>query len=70
VLVLASIQDIKFAGLCSRKQTDIRPLFKGALEARGGKGGGGRSFFQGQFERAEILTDFLKSLPKKIEEAE
>jgi alanyl-tRNA synthetase len=66
VLVLASVKDIKFAGLCSRKQTDIRPLFKEALEERGGKGGGGPSFFQGQFEQGETLTDFLKSLPREI----
>jgi alanyl-tRNA synthetase len=66
VLVLASVKDIKFAGLCSRKQTDIRPLFKEALEKRGGKGGGGPSFFQGQFEQVDVLADFIKSLPREI----
>ncbi|GHT59763.1 hypothetical protein FACS1894109_16300 [Spirochaetia bacterium] len=59
ILVLASETDKKFAGFCSVKTTDIRPLLKDAMEARGGKGGGGPGFFQGLFDSAEALTAFL-----------
>ncbi|WP_010259520.1 alanyl-tRNA editing protein [Treponema primitia] len=65
VLVLASPGDLKFAGLCSVKALDIRPLLKDTMEKHGGKGGGGPSFFQGQFSRAEDLTAFLKSIPQE-----
>ncbi|MDR2740023.1 MAG: alanyl-tRNA editing protein [Treponema sp.] len=61
VLVFASSRDLKFAGLCSVKSLDIRPLLKGVMEKHGGKGGGGASFFQGQFSRAEDLAAFLQS---------
>jgi alanyl-tRNA synthetase len=64
VLVVASLKDLKFAGLCSLKSLDIRPLFKERLEKSGGKGGGGPSFFQGQFTREEDLGAFLQSLPQ------
>jgi alanyl-tRNA synthetase len=59
ILVLASTADKKFAGFCSVKTTDIRPLLKDTMEKRGGKGGGGPGFFQGLFDSAEALTAFL-----------
>jgi alanyl-tRNA synthetase len=62
VLVLASERDKKFAGFCSVKTTDIRPLLKDAMETRGGKGGGGPGFFQGLFDSAEALAAFLADL--------
>ena len=64
VVALASLRDLKFAGLCSVKSLDIRPLFKDILERHGGKGGGGPSFFQGQFSRAEDLDAFLAAIPR------
>jgi alanyl-tRNA synthetase len=67
VLVLASSRDLKFAGLCSVKTLDIRPLLKDLMEKYGGKGGGGASFFQGQFSRAEDLAAFLESISKHSE---
>jgi alanyl-tRNA synthetase len=67
VLVFASSRDLKFAGFCSVKSLDIRPLLKDLMEKHGGKGGGGSSFFQGQFSRAEDLAAFLKSISKHSE---
>ncbi|AEF85707.1 threonyl/alanyl tRNA synthetase, SAD [Treponema primitia ZAS-2] len=66
VLVAASPGDGKFAGLCSVKTFDIRPLLKEPMEKFGGKGGGGPSFFQGQFSEAGSLDAFLKSLPQTL----
>ncbi|MDR3122941.1 MAG: alanyl-tRNA editing protein [Treponema sp.] len=63
VLALAAPRELKFAGLCSVKSLDIRPLFQGILEQHGGKGGGGPSFFQGQFSRPEDLAAFLAAIP-------
>jgi alanyl-tRNA synthetase len=34
------------------------------MEKHGGKGGGGPSFFQGQFSRAEDLENFLAAIPQ------
>jgi alanyl-tRNA synthetase len=62
-LVLASSKDLKFAGLCAVKSVDIRPLLKEPMEKHGGKGGGGPSFFQGQFSKAEDLAAFLDEVP-------
>ena len=62
VLALAAPGEMKFAGLCSVKSLDIRPLFKDIMEQHGGKGGGGPSFFQGQFSRAEDLDAFLAAI--------
>jgi alanyl-tRNA synthetase len=66
VLVAASPGDGKFAGLCSVKTFDIRPLLKEPMEKFGGKGGGGPSFFQGQFSETGSLDAFLKSLPQTL----
>ncbi|GHV86886.1 alanyl-tRNA editing protein [Spirochaetia bacterium] len=62
ILVLASAADKKFAGFCSVKTTDIRPLLKDAMEAHQGKGGGGPGFFQGLFDSADALAAFLADL--------
>ncbi|MDR0585178.1 MAG: alanyl-tRNA editing protein [Treponema sp.] len=62
VLVLASERELKFAAFCSSKGRDIRPLLKGPFERAGGKGGGGPSFFQGQFVSAGELADFLSAV--------
>ena len=63
VLALAAPRELKFAGLCSVKSLDIRPLFQDILERHGGKGGGGPSFFQGRFSRLEDLDAFLAAIP-------
>jgi alanyl-tRNA synthetase len=62
LLVLASEPDLKFAAFCPRKDQDIRPLVKEAMEKQGGKGGGGPGFFQGLFDTPEALTAFMDSL--------
>ncbi|GHV38418.1 hypothetical protein AGMMS49546_08780 [Spirochaetia bacterium] len=62
VLALASEPDKKFAAFCSAKGADIRPLFKDALAAHQGKGGGGPGFFQGIFDSAEALAAFLADI--------
>ncbi|GHV80948.1 alanyl-tRNA editing protein [Spirochaetia bacterium] len=67
VLVLASPRELKFAGLCAVKSVDIRPLLKDLMTQHGGKGGGGPSFFQGQFSTAEDLAAFLQSIPQTRE---
>jgi alanyl-tRNA synthetase len=59
VLVLGSGKDAKFAALCSTKGADIRPLLKEKMEQFGGRGGGGPSFFQGQFDSTEALEAFI-----------
>jgi alanyl-tRNA synthetase len=66
VLALAAPRELKFAGLCSVKSLDIRPLFKDILERHGGKGGGGPSFFQARFSRAEDLEAFLAAIPRSL----
>jgi len=62
VLVLASQRDMKFAAFCAAEGFDLRPLVKEALAARGGRGGGSASFFQGSFETKEALDAFLQTL--------
>jgi alanyl-tRNA synthetase len=69
-LVLASGREAKFAAFCSVKKTDLRPLLGPAMEARGGKGGGGPSFFQGVFPSGEDLAAFLAALPRFLSGAE
>jgi alanyl-tRNA synthetase len=67
ILVTASEQEAKFAALCSAPSADIRSILKAPMEARGGRGGGGPSFFQGQFPSGEDLRAFLGDLPEKAE---
>jgi alanyl-tRNA synthetase len=64
VLVFGSEVEGKFAALCSVKGTDIRPLLQKAMEDRGGRGGGGPSFFQGQFSTPDDLRAFIAGLGK------
>jgi alanyl-tRNA synthetase len=59
VFVLGAEQDTKFAALCSTQGADIRPVLKEKMEKSGGRGGGGPSFFQGQFDSAEALKSFI-----------
>lgn len=66
VIVLASEREKKFAAFCSRRGADIRALLKGPLEARGGRGGGSASFFQGLFPDAGSLAEFMSALPSAL----
>jgi alanyl-tRNA synthetase len=59
VFVLGAGKDRKFAALCSAEGADIRPRLKEVLEKAGGKGGGGKDFFQGQFASCDELEAFL-----------
>jgi alanyl-tRNA synthetase len=59
ILLLASGREYKFAAFCSDKGVDLRSLLKGAMERRGGKGGGSAGFFQGVFESFAALESFL-----------
>jgi alanyl-tRNA synthetase len=69
VLILGSEAEGKFAAFCSAKGADIRPLFKDRLEAAGGRGGGGPSFFQGAFDSPGKLRDFLADIPRNTGDA-
>jgi alanyl-tRNA synthetase len=60
ILVLVSEPENKFAAFCGDKEIDLRLLFKERLEALGGKGGGGPSFFQGSFSSGKDLEAFIK----------
>jgi alanyl-tRNA synthetase len=60
-IILASGPEKKFAAFCSRKDTDLRALVQGPLEAHGGRGGGGPGFFQGLFPDEEKLNAFMAS---------
>jgi alanyl-tRNA synthetase len=62
VFVLGSEKEKKFTALTSRKDIDLKSLFKVPLEKYGGSGGGGPAFFQGNFQKTENLQEFLKSL--------
>jgi alanyl-tRNA synthetase len=62
VFVLGAGKDKKFAALCSAESADLRPRLKAALEKAGGKGGGGKDFFQGQFTSSDELKAFLAGL--------
>jgi len=62
VLILVSGTDLKFIALCSDKNFDLRTLIKKAFEARGGRGGGSPSFFQGSFATKEAMDAFLREI--------
>lgn len=64
VLILGSEREGKFAAFCSAKGADLRSLLKDPLEAAGGRGGGGPSFFQGAFDPPEKLRAFLEAIPR------
>jgi alanyl-tRNA synthetase len=63
-IILVSEKDKKFAAFCSFKGTDLRILVKEIMEAQGGRGGGGPSFFQGLFPSEEALAAFIAGLSK------
>jgi alanyl-tRNA synthetase len=67
VFVLGAGKDKKFAALCSAEGVDIRPGLKEALEKAGGKGGGGKDFFQGQFASGDELEAFLAGFQTKAQ---
>ncbi|MDR1351838.1 MAG: alanyl-tRNA editing protein [Treponema sp.] len=67
VLVFFSPFLFKFAAFCSAENADIRPLLKDRMEARGGRGGGSASFFQGLFDSAEDIETFVASLPEEAD---
>jgi alanyl-tRNA synthetase len=64
VLILGAEEEAKFVAFCSAKGADIRPLLQDRLEASGGRGGGGPSFFQGAFDSPEKLGAFLAAIPR------
>ena len=63
-LILVSERDLKFAAFCTAEGFDLCPLVKEAMEARGGRGGGSSSFFQGSFGTKEAMDAFLLYLKK------
>jgi alanyl-tRNA synthetase len=65
VFVLGAGKDKKFAAVCSAEGADIRPRLKEALEKAGGRGGGGKDFFQGQFASCDELKAFLVNFQAK-----
>jgi alanyl-tRNA synthetase len=69
ILILGSEVESKFAAFCSGKGADLRSLLKGRLEAAGGRGGGGPSFFQGAFDSSGKLKAFLADIPRNIRNA-
>jgi alanyl-tRNA synthetase len=66
VILLAAPKDSKFAAFCSIKGKDIRELLREPMEAWGGKGGGGPSFFQGLFPSEKALTAFMDACSQRL----
>ncbi|MDR2759606.1 MAG: alanyl-tRNA editing protein [Spirochaetaceae bacterium] len=64
LIVLAAEGEFKFAAFCSDKKAHLPSILKNAMEAAGGHGGGGSSFFQGVFPGSRELELFLEALPK------
>ncbi|MFP3089562.1 alanyl-tRNA editing protein [Treponema sp. TIM-1] len=64
LIVLASEGEFKFAAFCSDKKAHLPSILKDPMEAQGGHGGGGPSFFQGAFPGRQELERFLAALPK------
>ncbi|MDR0590135.1 MAG: alanyl-tRNA editing protein [Spirochaetaceae bacterium] len=64
LIVLAAEGESKFAAFCSDKKARLPSILKDAMEAQGGHGGGGPSFFQGVFPGPGELERFLAALPK------
>ena len=65
VLILASQGDLKFAAFSSLRGFDLRSFLKEPFEKFGAKGGGGPSFFQGNFRTKENMSEFLLACAKK-----
>jgi alanyl-tRNA synthetase len=66
LIVLASEKEFKFAAFCSDQVVNIPLILKEPMEAQGGHGGGGPSFFQGVFSGRRELEYFLAALPKGL----
>jgi alanyl-tRNA synthetase len=64
LIVLAAEGESKFAAFCSDKTARLPSILKEPMEAQGGHGGGGPSFFQGSFPGPRELELVLKALPK------
>jgi alanyl-tRNA synthetase len=64
LIVLAAEGECKFAAFCSDKKARLPSILKDPMEAQGGHGGGGPSFFQGVFPGLRELKLFLAALPK------
>jgi alanyl-tRNA synthetase len=64
VIALGSEKDLKFAAVCAAKGIDLRPYFKREVEAAEGSGGGGPTFFQGQFDSPDKYRRFFAELEK------
>ena len=59
LIVLAAAGEFKFAAFCSDKKARLSSILKEPMEAQGGHGGGGPSFFQGVFPGPRELELFL-----------
>lgn len=58
-ILVASIPELKAAILSGRTDVDLRPVCKALLEASGGTGGGGPTYFQGAFTSRDHLNKFI-----------
>ncbi|MDR0376384.1 MAG: alanyl-tRNA editing protein [Spirochaetaceae bacterium] len=61
-LIFGSEREGKFAAFCSDTGVDLRRLLNDPVEAAGGRGGGGPSFFQGAFNSPGKLRAFLETI--------
>jgi alanyl-tRNA synthetase len=59
-ILVASIPDLKVALLSSRTDVDLRPVCKALLEAHGGSGGGGPTYYQGAFTSRDAMNKFIQ----------
>lgn len=59
-ILVASIPDLKVALLSGRTDVDLRPVCKALLEASGGTGGGGSTYYQGSFTSREGMNKFIQ----------
>ena len=62
VLLLVSINEIKFAAFSSIEGFDLRQFILESFNAQGGKGGGSSTFFQGSFATKEAMDAFLQAI--------
>ncbi len=59
-ILVASVPELKAALLTGRTDADLRPVCKSLLEASGGTGGGGPTYYQGSFSSREDLNRFVE----------
>ena len=64
IIVLGTEKNLKFTAVCSAKGADVQGQFKTIVETTGGKGGGGPSSFQGQFDSIDKYNAFFTELKK------